>query len=353
MPTRRPPGRRRASSPCSLPSTRPSTASTAKRASTSRHSPPSREGPLASAAFLPEGDSGPGRSRAEAAWTAGTVSIGDSSPGFSRRRSPESTSRSARSALEIGRGLRPGERAFLLLHTEAAEHRRRLPSTTSVAHRSRDRFLASWNAERLSRSLVVVTATTGENLFDRSSAAGGRAGHHLHDELTHVHSYFAAPGLVPARGAVPGPVSLLDVMPTLLSLVGVAPPDYRIQGQDLRSTLQLGHPLDPARALFAGAPLQGPLWRTVRTASSKYIISPRVTGSEWWHSVVRPPEADFDLRRDPAEREEVSAASRAVRHGLRAVLRDRQRDEAILRDLLGPGGVAPGNAALRSLGYIR
>jgi choline-sulfatase len=273
----------------------------------------------------------------------------------------------------LGR-LRRGERAFLLLHTfevhlpnthhlfaqeETGDDRARSSAAydgdLAFADREIGRFLRELERRKLlSRSLVVVAGDHGENLFDR--VLGGRGvehGHHLHDELTHVPLIFAAPGLLPPRGAIPGPVSLLDVMPTLLSLVGVAPPDYPIQGQDLRSTLQRGHPLDPARALFAGAPLQGPLWRSVRKASSKYIISPRVTGSEWWHSVVRPPEAVFDLRRDPAEWEEVPASSRAVRDGLRALLRDRQRDEAILRDLLGPGGVSPGNAALHSLGYIR
>ncbi len=271
-------------------------------------------------------------------------------------------------------GLAPGERAFLFLHTyevhlpnthhlfaaeETGDDRTRASAAYDgdVAFADRELGRLFRELERTSllpRSLVVVTADHGENLFDR--VLGGRGvehGHHLHDELTHVPLIVVAPGLVPARGPIPGLVSLLDVLPTVLSLTGVPPPGYPVQGRDLRPNLQLPRPLDPERTVYSGAPLQGPLWRSVRTATARYVRSPPVAGTEWWNSVVQPPEALYDLGSDPQERRDVAATSATDRDRLKALLRNREREEARLRDLLGPVGASPGSSTLRSLGYVR
>ncbi|MBK9966003.1 MAG: sulfatase [Holophagales bacterium] len=127
----------------------------------------------------------------------------------------------------LGR-LAPGERAFLLLHTyevhlpnthhlfateETGDDRSRASAAydgdVAFADRELGRFFRELErTSLLPRSLVVVTADHGENLFDR--VLGGRGvehGHHLHDELTHVPLILVAPGLVPARGPIPGLVS--------------------------------------------------------------------------------------------------------------------------------------------------
>lgn len=268
----------------------------------------------------------------------------------------------------------PGQRAFLFLHTyevhlpnthrlfeaeetgdDASRASAAYDGDVAFADRELGRlFVGLERTGLLARSLVVVTADHGENLFDR--VLGGRGvehGHHLHDELTHVPLVFVAPGLVPARGAIHGPVSVLDVMPTILSLVGVPPPAYPLQGRDLRPALQLHRPLDPARVLYAGAPLQGPRWRSVRGAGWKYVRSPHESHNGWWASVDLPPEAVYDLARDPQERRNVDGASPEARARLRDVLRNREREEARLRDLLGAGRDSPGISTLRSLGYVR
>jgi arylsulfatase A-like enzyme len=272
----------------------------------------------------------------------------------------------------LGR-LAPGERAFLLLHTyevhlpnthhlfateETGDDRSRASAAydgdVAFADRELGRFFRELErTSLLPRSLVVVTADHGENLFDR--VLGGRGvehGHHLHDELTHVPLILVAPGLVPARGPIPGLVSLLDVMPTILSLVGVAPPGYPMQGRDLRPALQLLQPLDSGRALFAGAPLQGPLWRSVRTGTAKYVRL-RSRAPSGGTPSSRPPEAVYDLGKDPEERWNVAATSAVARDRLKALLRNREREEARLRDQMGPVGASPGISTLRSLGYLR
>lgn len=271
-------------------------------------------------------------------------------------------------------GLAAGEKAFLLFHTyevhlpnthhlyapeEEGDERARSSAAydgdVAFADREIGRLVAAMERRRLlPRSLVVVTADHGENLFDRVLAGRGvEHGHHLHDELTHVPLVVVAPGLLPARGAIPGPVSLLDVTPTILSLVGADPPSYPLQGRDLRRDLQLGRPLDPNRALFAAAPLQGPLWQSVRAGRWAYVLAPPVSGPEWWHALPEPAEAVYDLAADPEERTPAKDVPSEVRSRLAALLRDRQRHDAGLRDRVGPPTAAPGDGSLRALGYIR
>jgi arylsulfatase A-like enzyme len=68
------------------------------------------------------------------------------------------------------------------------------------------------------RSIVVLTSDHGEEFGEHGGTGHGRT---LHRETLHVPLIVSAPGLLGAR-RVATPVSLLDVAPTLLDLVGVA-----------------------------------------------------------------------------------------------------------------------------------
>lgn len=271
-------------------------------------------------------------------------------------------------------GVPRGEKTFLFLHTYevhlpnthhlfAAEERGDAAARAAAeydgdlafADGELGRFFSGLGLRGLlPRSLVVVTSDHGENLFDRFLGGHGvDHGHHLHRELTHVPLVFAAPGLLPACGPIDGTVSLLDVVPTVLALVGAAPPPYPVQGRDLRAVLQgLAGP-DPDRAVFSGAPLQGPAWRSVRTARRALIVSPPVQGREWWHGIAVPDEATYDLARNPGENESGAALPPGETELLRKMLRDRRREEARLAGQLGEAVPGPGARSLRSLGYLR
>ena len=67
--------------------------------------------------------------------------------------------------------------------------------------------------------MVVVTADHGEEFGEHGGLTHGRT---LYDELLHVPLVVTAPGVVP--GAVDAPVSLLDIGPTVLELVGLLRP---------------------------------------------------------------------------------------------------------------------------------
>ena len=82
--------------------------------------------------------------------------------------------------------------------------------------------------ERLSpQDTVVVFSDHGEEFWDHN---GFEHGHTLYDELLHVPLIITSPDLKP--GAVTAPVSLLDVVPTVLDLMDVTT-DARFDGQSL------------------------------------------------------------------------------------------------------------------------
>ncbi len=74
------------------------------------------------------------------------------------------------------------------------------------------------------RTIVVITSDHGEEFGDHGGMGHGRT---LQQEVLRVPLVIAAPGLL-APAAVAAPVSLLDVAPTVLDLLGLAPiPGHR------------------------------------------------------------------------------------------------------------------------------
>ena len=218
-------------------------------------------------------------------------------------------------------------------------------------------FEALENQKRLTGTLVVITADHGENIHDR--VLGNHPvdhGHHLHDELLHVPLVFVAPGLIPAGGGLTGPVQLTDVMPTILSLVGVPFAGLSLQGTDLRGWLQDWQPGRANRPVFAGAPLQGPTWHMVRTKDAKFMLTPSTSSGNWWDSVKPDAEALYLLDVDPFERKNVYASQPMVAAGLHGVLRQQLDADFKLRQRFGPVSFSEiddeKKSQLVELGYI-
>jgi arylsulfatase A-like enzyme len=73
-------------------------------------------------------------------------------------------------------------------------------------------------------TLVIVVSDHGEEFFEHGSL-GHR--HNLHEESVRIPMVLRLPGVLPAGAAVRGPVSLTDIVPTVLEIVGIphtAPP---------------------------------------------------------------------------------------------------------------------------------
>ncbi len=98
----------------------------------------------------------------------------------------------------------------------------------------------------LDRTALVVTSDHGEGLGDHGWLGHGR---NLHDELVVVPLLVRAPGLEGGR-RLEGPAQLEDLMPTLLSLLGLPAPDG-IDGVDLLPWLR-GEVASSPRAAVVG-----------------------------------------------------------------------------------------------------
>ncbi|MEW6270168.1 MAG: sulfatase [Thermodesulfobacteriota bacterium] len=165
----------------------------------------------------------------------------------------------------------------------------------------------------LDETIVVVTSDHGDEFGEH-----GTIGHakHAYDEVLHVPLVIVAPGLVPREKRIATPVSLVDLMPTLLSLVHVAPPP-RVQGRSLVPLLR-GEPFPRQRVLYAEAPAWGRI--------GKRRIAARAAGFKWIASEHDPvPGEVYDLSVDPTEKVRVGDPALA-RVGQRLIDAYRGRD---------------------------
>ncbi len=138
-------------------------------------------------------------------------------------------------------------------------------------------------------TVVVLTADHGEEFGDHGSKHHGRT---LYREVLRVPLILAGPGI--AAGRATEPVSVVDVLPTLLDLLDVPPPPL-IKGRSMRRALE-GESLAP-RALLAELRL-----------FDGYHADALIHGR--WKAVV---DADsgvarlFDLEADPGETRDLAA----------------------------------------------
>jgi arylsulfatase A-like enzyme len=185
---------------------------------------------------------------------------------------------------------------------------------------------------------VVVTADHGEPLFQRGQFYHGMS---LHEEVTRIPLLM----LIPARAAGVRRselVSLMDLAPTLVDLVGLPVPERFIG----RSLLRPGTTLDPPRA-FGEQPKAGSYSWFAREAN--------------WKLLMEPQRAElYELTTDPGETRDVAAEHPIETGYLTSLLRLRV---PMLRD--GAPGAPPHDAvltpearqelheALKALGYVQ
>ena len=187
-------------------------------------------------------------------------------------------------------------------------------------------------------TLVVFTSDHGE--------AFGEHGQFQHDDLyagtVRVPLVLRWPGRLPAGLRIASRVRLIDVMPTILELLGVSAPPS-LQGQSLTPLLHDAYG-SPAAEGAVSEYSDGRLYESLRRGGLSYIVD-------------GPEERLFDLVRDPAERQNVLATRPEEAAAMRAALERWRRNCRALVPLLGPRGgtIAPSDETarrLRALGYL-
>jgi arylsulfatase A-like enzyme len=195
-------------------------------------------------------------------------------------------------------------------------------------------------------TLVVLLSDHGEEFFDHG---GFEHGHTLFDELIKVPLIFSLPGVVPQKRRVAQQVRLVDVLPTVLDIMGI-PPETHFEGTSLRPLISGEETADDSsQALLSPtfAYSESILYGTEKKSLTVYpwkLIYDTVTGEEML----------YNLRHDPRELRNAAAADPETRRVL---------EEVLLKALSGISETAcrvdtPVNLAdhtkrkLRALGYI-
>ena len=198
------------------------------------------------------------------------------------------------------------------------------------------RLLAALDAAgRRDDTLVVVMADHGEQLGQHREQSHG---FFVYDASVQVPLIIAGPGIAPR--VVPDQVRIIDVMPTVLDLVGVTPP-AAVQGTSLRPALD-----GQRQELLAFSETWYPRFhfgwselQAVRDGAFKFILAPT--------------RELYDLAKDPGELTNLAASDQAradrMERALRALVAQTTRADAAK----GPQAVDPAaEQRLRALGYV-
>ncbi|MCY2927566.1 MAG: sulfatase-like hydrolase/transferase, partial [Planctomycetota bacterium] len=188
-------------------------------------------------------------------------------------------------------------------------------------------------------TLVIITADHGESLGEHGEKTHG---YFMYQSVMHVPLVIRAPGA--RRGvAAEENVSLVDIVPTVLDLVGLKAP-ARVQGESLRRALEGDKPTPRRQGVYGEA----------MVPASSFGCSPLngiVEGS--WKYIRAPRQELYDLRGDAGEQNNLAEKEPAVARRLR------DRMEAMLQEMeshaVGPGGSTVDAEAIRKLqglGYM-
>jgi arylsulfatase A-like enzyme len=172
--------------------------------------------------------------------------------------------------------------------------------------------LLAWlrDAKREEHTIVVVTADHGELLGEHGRTLGTHSTH-LVDATVHVPLIVRVPGL-PAR-VVPEQVRLVDVLPTVLDLMGIAVPGG-LDGRSLAPLLRgapMAHVPAYSETFYERFPEVAP--------PGAELVSLREGAYKLLRSPVR--RELYDLDRDPDELQDVGATHPDLVAGLEAELR--------------------------------
>ncbi len=205
-------------------------------------------------------------------------------------------------------------------------------------------------------TLLIVVSDHGEEFFEHGWTAHG---HSLYQELTHAAWLMWNPKLLPAK-RIAEPVQLLDLMPTVLELLGIRPSGL-VQGQSLVPLIRGGDfvrkvPVTAWRFAHPNAKPSG-FVPEYRTATAALITQ------EWkliWRDQAEQaglPEVElYDRRTDRKEMRNVAAQHPDVVRRLKAEMDRWIEAQKQVRELVGQGRHAPLDSRqierLRSLGYI-
>jgi len=186
-------------------------------------------------------------------------------------------------------------------------------------------------------TVIVLSGDHGESLGEHGEKTHG---FFIYNVTMHVPLIIHLPGKSAAH-TVPDPVSLVDLMPTVLAATGLDIPS-QVQGRSLVPALR-GEKIDQDRTLYGETflPRLHFNWSELRGAeNAKY------------HFIDAPRPELYDLAKDPGELRNLFPEKRAVAEEMRAKLAGLIREYSAGKELAEKTGLDPAlMERLKSLGY--
>ncbi|MDD5305933.1 MAG: sulfatase [Deltaproteobacteria bacterium] len=144
--------------------------------------------------------------------------------------------------------------------------------------------------------IVIYTADHGEELFEHDDFGHIGPNRHLYQELLNVPLVIVLPGREAAGKVVDTPVSLIDIIPTLMELTGTPVP-ADLPGRSLVPLIRGDKGAWPERALYAEVTHEDKTSRAIIRSPWKYI-----------HDFATGMGELYDLATDPGEKQDLSSA---------------------------------------------
>jgi arylsulfatase A-like enzyme len=145
-------------------------------------------------------------------------------------------------------------------------------------------------------TIVVVTSDHGEEFKEHGGLSHARR---LHEELLRVPLLLWWPGRISAETVRPEPVQTVDVLPTLLELVGLEVPS-ELSGRSRAADVLARSPSAPRAEPLPGNPVLAQL------KGERWALTADLDGSRFKYvSRDDAPHRLFDLTNDPGEREDL------------------------------------------------
>ena len=208
------------------------------------------------------------------------------------------------------------------------------------------------------RTLIVLTSDHGEEIGERGPGRiYDQHGHTLYEELLRVPLIVKLPGQERAGTRVSEVTRAVDVMPTILDLLGYAGDVPAMQGTSLRPAWEGSDAVRIAYAESLGIPAEA---KALRTDRYKYVVSISAADVAQHGRQYVPPEPTerqlFDLKGDPGERLNLLESPRRTQVSVLAEM----LDERLRRHVASQKGQAEKVQLdqdtldkLRALGYVQ
>lgn len=152
-----------------------------------------------------------------------------------------------------------------------------------------ERIISALRENRLFQNTIfIVTSDHGEEFWDH---AGFEHGHNLYNDLLHVPLIISIPGLGPSE--IVARARLIDIFPTLMEILGIAPDDLKFQGHSLMPLVRGESESDSP--VFAGGTLYYRERYSLIKNNLKIIYNTDDRKDKWDHDPREQSEAWFEV----------------------------------------------------------